>query len=154
MYALSQERFRIFHPRFFSEVFIEKMFQNYVNDVARIDGRFYTLPNLFWGNSESVYVHDYDLMKRNLAYRLVGSDTYPEHYEAFTDYDFERVDDAFEMLEENEKVSYLSDFLDDVYKAYRLFRLTHVVVEPSFTEQDPTPFHVYGAKGGGFSCMV
>lgn len=153
MHQLIQQRFKIFHPRFFEEVFTEKMIENYRSDTRKIGNRFYALPNLFWGNSESAYVHDYDLLKQNLAYRLAGTDLFPERYEDFRDLDFERVDDNFDLLEETVKTEYLTDFLSDVYEAHKIFRLTHVIVEPSFTQDDPTPMHVCGAKGGGFTCI-
>lgn len=152
MHQLMESTFKIFHPRFFNEVFTAEMIDNYEADVRHIGGRFYALPNLFWGHSESKYVYDYDLLKRNLAYRLAGTDTFPDRYEAFTDLDFERVDDSFDMMDGQSKQDYLARFLDDVYQAHRLYRLTHVIVEPSFTKSDPTPIHVSGAKGGGFTC--
>lgn len=152
MHQLTENAFKIFHPRFFEEVFIKEMIDNYEQDARRLGGRFYALPNLFWGNSESKYVYDYDLLKRNLAYRLAGTDTFPESYEAFTDLDFERVDESFDMMDGASKQDYLSRFLEDVYLAHQLYRLTHVIVEPSFTKEDASPIIIAGARGGGFSC--
>lgn len=152
MYQLTTSPFKIFNPTFFARDFMSVLITSYVKEARDLRGRFYTLPNLYPTHLESRFLHDYDLLKRNLAYRLAGTHPFPETIDDFTDRDYELVEDNFSALEPQLLSDYIEKFQSDCYTAHQLYRVTHVVVEPTFSNELPYPLRVYGAKGGGFSC--
>lgn len=152
MYQLTTSMFHIFHPVFFQREFLPLLVKSYVEEEHLLRGRFYGVPNLFPTHLESRFAKDYDLLRLNLAYRLAGTEPYPEAFESFEDRHFELVENEFALLENKELERYVADFLGDCLTAHQLYRMTYAIVEPVFSDEALLPLEVHGAKGG-FSCM-
>lgn len=147
----TERYFRIWNARFYEEVMEKALLDNYVTQAHQLSDAS-PLPNLSWMSYEDRFLFQNEYLMRNLAYRVAGSEMYPATYEAFTDLDFERLEESYELTDGTVKVQYTRDFLHDFQLAHQLLRLTHVVQEYAFQEER-TMLQISGMRGGGFTCL-